>query len=53
MVLMALTIRGRPLLETEYLRRSQIREDHRLLVVLTGASGYIGGRLVKALEKVG
>jgi uncharacterized protein YbjT (DUF2867 family) len=25
--------------------------DHRTLVLLTGASGYIGGRLLKALEK--
>src|SRR5450432_1517704 len=27
--------------------------DHRTLVLLTGASGYIGGRLLKALEKAG
>jgi len=27
--------------------------DHRKLVLLTGASGYIGGRLLKALEKAG
>src|SRR6202166_3549492 len=27
--------------------------DHRPLVLLTGASGYIGGRLLKALEKAG
>jgi uncharacterized protein YbjT (DUF2867 family) len=27
--------------------------DHRSLVLLTGASGYIGGRLLKALEKAG
>jgi uncharacterized protein YbjT (DUF2867 family) len=27
--------------------------DHRLLVLLTGASGYIGGRLLKALERIG
>src|ERR1700678_3690734 len=27
--------------------------DHRPLVLLTGASGYIGGRLLKELEKVG
>jgi len=28
-------------------------EDQRSLVLLTGASGYIGGRLLKALEKAG
>jgi hypothetical protein len=51
---MAVTIRRRPLLETEeHLRRSQIRDDHRSLVLFTGASGYVGGRLLKALEKVG
>ena len=27
--------------------------DHRSLVLLTGASGYIGGRLLKALEAAG
>jgi len=27
--------------------------DHRTLVLLTGASGYIGGRLLRALEKAG
>jgi uncharacterized protein YbjT (DUF2867 family) len=27
--------------------------NHRTLVLLTGASGYIGGRLLKALEKAG
>src|SRR5450631_1982140 len=27
--------------------------DHRTLVLLTGASGYIGGRLLKALERAG
>ena len=27
--------------------------DHRPLVLLTGASGYIGGRLLKELEKAG
>jgi uncharacterized protein YbjT (DUF2867 family) len=27
--------------------------DHRLTVLLTGASGYIGGRLLRALEKAG
>ena len=27
--------------------------DHRPLVLLTGASGYIGGRLLKALEATG
>ncbi len=27
--------------------------DHRTLILLTGASGYIGGRLLKALEKAG
>src|ERR1700733_13464979 len=27
--------------------------DHRPLVLLTGASGYVGGRLLKALEKEG
>ena len=27
--------------------------DRRMLVLLTGASGYIGGRLLKALEKSG
>src|SRR5450755_2688541 len=27
--------------------------DHRQLVLLTGASGYIGGRLLKELEKAG
>jgi len=27
--------------------------DHRPLVLLTGASGYIGGRLLRALEAAG
>ena len=27
--------------------------DHRSLVLLTGASGYIGGRLLRALEAAG
>jgi uncharacterized protein YbjT (DUF2867 family) len=27
--------------------------NHRSLVLLTGASGYVGGRLLKALEKAG
>jgi len=27
--------------------------DHRLLVLLAGASGYIGGRLLKEWEKAG
>ena len=27
--------------------------DHRPLILLTGASGYIGGRLLKELEKAG
>jgi hypothetical protein len=50
---MALTIKVKSSSRNGVLRRSQIREDHRPLVLLTGASGYLGGRLLKVLEKVG
>jgi len=52
MVLMALTLSA-GLFSKRSITRSQIREHHRPLVRLTGASGYIGSRLLEARNKVG
>ena len=52
-VLMALTLSEGLFFSKRSIRRSQIGEHHRPLVRLTGASGFIGSRLLKARNKVG
>ncbi|PYX60199.1 MAG: hypothetical protein DMG76_03010, partial [Acidobacteria bacterium] len=52
-VLMALTLSEGLFFSKRIIRRSQIGEHHRPLVRLTGASGFIGSRLLKARNKVG